>query len=74
MKAKYSAADMSKPDEIVRMIEDACVLLGSVDVLVNNAGIQHVEAIETFPPAKWDAIIAINLSSAFHATAPPCRT
>jgi 3-hydroxybutyrate dehydrogenase len=68
VKAKYSAADMSKPNEIVRMIEDACVLFGSVDVLVNNAGIQHVEAIETFPPAKWDAIIAINLSSAFHAT------
>ena len=67
VKAKYSAADMSKPNEIVRMIEDARALLGSVDVLVNNAGIQHVEAIETFPPAKWDAILAINLSSAFHA-------
>jgi 3-hydroxybutyrate dehydrogenase len=66
VKAKYSAADMSKPSEIVRMIDDARALLGSVDVLVNNAGIQHVEAIETFPPAKWDAIIAINLSSAFH--------
>ncbi len=67
VKARYSAADMSKPSEIVRMIEDARALLGSVDVLVNNAGIQHVEAIETFPPAKWDAIIAIDLSSAFHA-------
>jgi 3-hydroxybutyrate dehydrogenase len=67
VKAKYSAADMSKPNEIVRMIEDARALLGSVDVLINNAGIQHVEAIETFPPAKWDAILAINLSSAFHA-------
>ena len=67
VKAKYSAADMSKPDEIVRMVENARALLGNVDVLVNNAGIQHVEAIETFPPAKWDAIIAINLSSAFHA-------
>jgi 3-hydroxybutyrate dehydrogenase len=64
---KYSAADMSKPGEIIRMIADARDLLGSVDVLVNNAGIQHVEAVETFPPAKWDAIIAINLSSAFHA-------
>ena len=47
--------------------EDARKLLGKVDVLVNNAGIQHVEAIETFPVAKWDAIIAIDLSSAFHA-------
>jgi 3-hydroxybutyrate dehydrogenase len=67
VKAKYSAANMSKPNEIVRMIEDARALLGGVDVLVNNAGIQHVEAIETFPPDKWDAIIAIDLSSAFHA-------
>ncbi|HZA02542.1 MAG TPA: 3-hydroxybutyrate dehydrogenase [Hyphomicrobiaceae bacterium] len=65
--AAYSAADMSKPDEIVRMVDDARRALGKVDVLVNNAGIQHVEAIETFPVAKWDAIIAINLSSAFHA-------
>jgi 3-hydroxybutyrate dehydrogenase len=49
------------------MVEDARRLLGKVDVLVNNAGIQHVEAIETFPIVKWDAIIAIDLSSAFHA-------
>jgi 3-hydroxybutyrate dehydrogenase len=62
----YSAADMSKPDEIVAMIESARKAFGTVDVLVNNAGIQHVEAIETFPVAKWDAIIAIDLSSAFH--------
>src|SRR5919109_3090413 len=65
--AAYSPADMSKPDEIVRMVEDTRRALGKVDVLVNNAGIQHVEPIETFPVAKWDAIIAINLSSAFHA-------
>ena len=64
----YSAADMSKPADIARMVEDAAKMLGEVDVLVNNAGIQHVEAIETFPAEKWDAIIAINLSSAFHAT------
>jgi 3-hydroxybutyrate dehydrogenase len=67
IKTAYSAADMSRPADIVRMVEDARRLLGPVDVLVNNAGIQHVEAIETFPVAKWDAIIAINLSSAFHA-------
>ena len=68
VKTAYSAADMSNPGEIVRMVEDAKMLLGEVDVLVNNAGIQHVEAIETFPVEKWDAIIAINLSSAFHGT------
>ena len=62
----YSAADMSRPDDIAAMAEDARKHFGQVDVLVNNAGIQHVEAIETFPPAKWDAIIAIDLSSAFH--------
>jgi 3-hydroxybutyrate dehydrogenase len=68
VRAAYSAADMSKPDDIVRMVEDTRKAFGKVDVLVNNAGIQHVEAIETFPVAKWDAIIAINLSSVFHAT------
>jgi 3-hydroxybutyrate dehydrogenase len=68
VKTAYSAADMSRPADIAGMVEDAHRLLGKVDVLVNNAGIQHVEAIETFPAPKWDAIIAINLSSAFHAT------
>jgi 3-hydroxybutyrate dehydrogenase len=67
VRAGYSAADMSKAGDIVHMVEDTGAKLGAVDVLVNNAGIQHVEAIETFPVAKWDAIIAINLSSAFHA-------
>ena len=67
VKTAYSAADMSKPGDIVQMVDDARKRLGQVDVLVNNAGIQHVEAIETFPAAKWDAIIAIDLSSAFHA-------
>ncbi|MGH6931447.1 MAG: 3-hydroxybutyrate dehydrogenase [Dongiaceae bacterium] len=64
--AAYSAADMSRPGEINAMVENARKAFGGVDVLVNNAGIQHVEAIETFPVAKWDAIIAIDLSSAFH--------
>ena len=68
IKAAYSAADMSKPAEIAAMVGEARKAFGQVDILVNNAGIQHVEAIETFPPEKWDAIIAINLSSAFHAT------
>lgn len=67
VRAAYSRADMSKPDEIVGMIDAARKEFGRVDVLVNNAGIQHVEAIETFPADKWNAILAINLSSAFHA-------
>ena len=67
VKTIYSAADMSMPGDITGMVEAARKTFGKVDILVNNAGIQHVEAIETFPPAKWDAIIAINLSSAFHA-------
>jgi len=65
--AIYSAADMSKPADIAKMVADAEDRFGKVDVLVNNAGIQHVEAIETFPVEKWDAIMAINLSAAFHA-------
>ena len=64
----YSAADMSKPAEIVAMIADAQLALGAVDILVNNAGIQFVAPIDEFPPEKWDAIIAINLSSVFHGT------
>jgi len=63
----HSPADMSQPAEIAAMIKAAERSLGSVDVLVNNAGIQHVAAIEEFPIEKWDAIIAINLSAAFHA-------
>jgi 3-hydroxybutyrate dehydrogenase len=63
----FSSADMSKPDDIAAMIDEAQRMFGKVDVLVNNAGIQHVEAVETFPVAKWDAIIAIDLSSAFHS-------
>ena len=67
VKAVYSSADMTKPAEIAGMIELGETTFGSVDVLVNNAGIQFVAPIEDFPIEKWDAIIAINLSSAFHA-------
>jgi 3-hydroxybutyrate dehydrogenase len=59
---------MSKPDEIEAMVRHAEATFGSVDVLVNNAGIQHVARVENFPPERWDAVIAINLSSAFHAS------
>jgi 3-hydroxybutyrate dehydrogenase len=62
----FSGADMSKPADIVTMIRAAQEAFGKVDVVVNNAGIQHVEPVETFPIEKWDAIIAINLSAAFH--------
>ena len=62
----YIAADMTKPDEIIAMIRTAEKQFGAIDVLVNNAGIQHVSPIENFPPEKWDAIIAIILSSSFH--------
>ena len=68
VKAIYSGADMSKGDEIDAMIADASRQLGTVDILVNNAGIQFVSPVEEFPPEKWDQIIAINLSAAFHAT------
>jgi 3-hydroxybutyrate dehydrogenase len=64
----YSGADMSQPAQIRELIAAAQQQLGSVDVLVNNAGIQHVAPIERFPDDKWDAVIAINLSAAFHAT------
>ena len=67
-KVAYHGADMSKPAEIEAMMEFAAERFGRVDVLVNNAGIQHVAPVHEFPPERWDAIIAINLSSAFHAT------
>ena len=65
VEVRYIRADMSKPDECRALIEQA----GGCDILVNNAGIQHVARIEDFPLERWDAIIAINLSSAFHCTA-----
>ncbi len=63
----YSGADMTKPDDIAAMVTDAEGALGGVDILVNNAGIQHVASVEDFPVDRWDAIIAVNLSAAFHA-------
>jgi 3-hydroxybutyrate dehydrogenase len=62
----YNGADMSKPEAIRAMAAEAQERFGYVDIVVNNAGIQHVSPIETFPPQKWDQIIAIDLSSAFH--------
>jgi 3-hydroxybutyrate dehydrogenase len=67
VKVRYSAADMSKPSEIAEMIAQAEKEFGSLDVLINNAGIQHVANVEDFPVDRWDAIIAINLSSSFHS-------
>jgi 3-hydroxybutyrate dehydrogenase len=68
VRAVYNGADMSKGEEIAAMIAAAEAEFGKVDILINNAGIQFVSPIEEFPLAKWDAIIAINLSAAFHAT------
>ncbi len=65
---RYVGADMSKAEDCAMLIADAEKAFGQVDILVNNAGIQHVEKIEDFPDGKWNAIIAINLSSAFHTT------
>lgn len=67
VKVIYSPANMLEPEEITGMITDATEAFGQVDILVNNAGIQHVAPIEEFPVGKWDAILAINLSAAFHA-------
>ena len=68
VKVAYHGADMSKPAEIEDMMKYAAAQFGRVDILVNNAGIQHVARIENFSVERWDAIIAINMSSAFHAT------
>jgi len=64
----YHGADMSKPAEIADLVSRTEKRFGSLDILVNNAGIQHTATVEDFPAAQWDAIIAINLSSAFHTT------
>ncbi len=67
-RVSYHGADMSKPAEIEAMVRACEAEFGAIDILVNNAGIQHVANIEEFPADRWDAIIAINLSSAFHTT------
>ncbi len=66
VKAVYHGADLAKPDQIEAMVATALESFGKVDVVVNNAGIQHVAPVESFPVERWDAVIAINLSSAFH--------
>jgi 3-hydroxybutyrate dehydrogenase len=63
----YSAADLSQPAAVRAMIEQATAELGRVDILINNAGIQHTAPVQDFPPERWDAVIAINLSAVFHA-------
>ena len=68
VRAEYHGADMSKPEQIEDMMKFAASKFGRVDILVNNAGIQHVAKVEDFPTERWDAIIAINLTSAFHTT------
>ena len=68
VRAVYSPADMSKSESIERMISLAVDTFGRLDVLVNNAGIQHVSPIDQFPPQKWDQVLAVDLSSAFHTT------
>ncbi len=66
VKAIYNGANMLNPDEIAAMVDEAVETFGAVDIVVNNAGIQHVSPVDEFPVDKWDAIIAINLSSSFH--------
>ncbi|MDG5494475.1 3-hydroxybutyrate dehydrogenase [Niveispirillum sp. BGYR6] len=68
VKALYSAADMSKPDQIAAMVASAAQAFGAVDILVNNAGIQHTALVENFPAERWETIIAINLSAVFYGT------
>jgi 3-hydroxybutyrate dehydrogenase len=67
VRVRFDGADMSKPAQVAAMIANAASAFGSVDILINNAGIQHTAPVDAFPDDRWDAIIAINLSSAFHA-------
>ena len=76
-KALHDGADMSRPEQIAAMVARAEAELGSVDILISNAGIQHVAPVEDFPADKWDAILAVNLSATFHlmrATIPGMKT
>ncbi len=66
VKAIYNGADMTKPNEITEMVKQSVQTLGSIDIVINNAGIQHVAPVDEFPPEKWDEIVAINMSSSFH--------
>ncbi|WP_207460622.1 3-hydroxybutyrate dehydrogenase [Azospirillum sp. SYSU D00513] len=68
VRATYHGADLSKPDEVKALADHAAAEFGRVDILVNNAGIQHVAPVDEFPAERWDAVIAINLSSVFHGT------
>jgi 3-hydroxybutyrate dehydrogenase len=68
VRVRFHGADMTKPAEITDLVDFAKREFGRLDILLNNAGVQHVDAVEEFPPAKWDQIIAINLTSAFHTT------
>jgi 3-hydroxybutyrate dehydrogenase len=68
IRTEFSPADMSRPPEIRRMVVDAMEAFGAVDILINNAGIQAVAPVEEFPDDRWDAVLAVNLSAAFHAT------
>lgn len=68
VRVSYSGTDMSKPEDVAGMIEQATREFGHVDIVVNNAGIQFTAPVQKFPPDRWDAILAINLSAAFHAT------
>jgi 3-hydroxybutyrate dehydrogenase len=65
---RYHGADMTRPDQISDLVASAEREFGRLDILLNNAGVQHVSPVEDFPPEKWDLIIAVNLSAAFHAT------
>jgi 3-hydroxybutyrate dehydrogenase len=67
VRAHHSGADMGRPDQIAAMVAEVRDALGAVDILVNNAGIQHTDPVHEFPPERWDAIIAVNLSAPFHA-------
>lgn len=68
IKVEYSPVDVSKPELVTAMINQATATFGRVDVLVNNAGIQHTAPVQDFPVERWDAVLALNLSAAFHAT------